>query len=49
MFYFDSKTARLVVPLYFAALVFWKAYIDRISFGLAECKSNSTDLEHGMT
>ena len=41
MFYFDSKTARPIVPLYCAALVFFgKAYIDRMMFGYADCKSN---------
>ena len=30
MFYFDSNTT---VPLQCAALVFWKAYVDRMSFG----------------
>jgi len=41
MFYFDSKTARPIVPLYYAELVFWKAYIDRMLFGCADCKSNT--------
>ena len=41
MFYFDSKTARPIVPLKCAALVFWKAYIDRMLFGYADCKSNT--------
>ena len=48
MFYFDSNTARLIVHFYCAALCFWKAHIDRIFFGYAECKSNSTDLEHRL-
>ena len=30
MFYFDSNT---IVPLQCAALVFWKAYVDRMSDG----------------
>ena len=25
---------------------FWRAYIDRMSFGYAECKSNSAYLQH---
>ena len=41
MFYFDSKTARPIVPLWGAALVFWKAYIDRMLFGYADCISNT--------
>ena len=40
MFYFDSKTTRSIVSLYCAALVFQKAYIDRMLFGYADCKSN---------
>ena len=47
MFHFDSYTAIPIVPLLSAALVFWKAYIDRMSFGYTEGKSNSTDLERG--
>ena len=39
MFYFDSKTARLMVPLYCDALIFQKAYIDRMLIGYADCKS----------
>ena len=38
MFYFDSNTARPIVPHKTAALLLWKAYIDRMSFGLAEIK-----------
>jgi len=30
MFYFDSNTT---VPLQCVALVVWKAYVDRLSFG----------------
>ena len=41
MFYFDSKKARPIVPLKCAALVFWKAYIDRMLFSYADCKSNT--------
>ena len=40
MFYFDSNTAIPIVTLWFAALVFKKAYIDRMSFGYEEYKSN---------
>ena len=40
MFYFDSDTTRSIVPLQCAAIVFQKAYIDRMLFGYVECKSN---------
>ena len=39
MFDFDSNCI--------SAALFWKTYIDRMSFGLAEGTYNSTDLEHG--
>jgi len=40
MFNFDSKTTRPIVSLYCAELLFYKAYIDRTSFGYADCKSS---------
>ena len=49
MFYFNSNTAIPIVTLGFAALVFKKAYIDRMSFGYAERKSNKHGpIEHGL-
>jgi len=47
MFFFDSKTAKPIVPLLSAALYFWKAYNDRMSFGYVEGKNNYTDPKHG--
>jgi len=40
LFYFYYNTTRSIVHLKCAALVFWKAYIERMSFGYANCKSN---------
>jgi len=37
MFYFDSKTER---PIVFYNALHKKAYIDRMLFGYANCKSN---------
>jgi len=42
MFYFHYNTS---VPLLPAVPCFWTAYIDRMSFGLAEGKVNNTDLD----
>jgi len=44
MFYFDSNTTRRIIPAVICCSTFWKAYIDRMSFGLAE---GSTYLEYG--
>jgi len=41
--YIYSNTTR---PISHYAARFWKAYIDRMSFGLAEGKLNITDLEY---
>jgi len=49
MFYFDSNMTRPNAPLQCAALDFKKAYIDRMSFGYAERKSNKHGpIEHGL-
>ena len=47
MFCFVSNTAHPILPLLSAALFLEKAYTDRMSFGLAECKRNYTDPGHG--
>ena len=47
MFHLDSNTARPIVSVKEAALDFWKAYIDIISFGYAEGKINSSGVEQG--